>query len=148
MDAYEKQIMTLVKDKARAIRLSQKQVASHLGVSLPTVKRWWAGKGANLAVLGKLCGLLGVSLSQLFLELEGKTPAYTYTLPQEKTLVAHPKALALFDLLVSGETAVSIQKRYSLSERELSSMLLKLDKVGLLELHPSNKVKLVRRGEP
>ena len=83
MRDYEKQIMTLIKDKSRGIGLSQAKIAAELSVSLPTIKRWWAGKGVSLSILHKLCALLGVSLSQLLLEVEGGGSVYTYTIKQE-----------------------------------------------------------------
>jgi transcriptional regulator with XRE-family HTH domain len=148
MSTTEKQAMAFVRDKAKGIHLTQRSVALKLGVSLPTVKRWWAGKGVSVDILNRLCSLLGVSLSQLFLEIEGSASKYVYSLTQEKMLVDNPRVLALFDLLVSGETTHSIQRKYSLSPKEMFPMLLKLDRVGLIELHEHNKIKLKRHGEP
>lgn len=148
MRVYEKQLMTLIKQKARTIQLSQVQIASQLGVSLPTVKRWWAGQGVSVTVLNMLCGLLGTSMSQLFLEFESGVAAYSYSLEQERMLASNPRVLALFDLLVSGEPIASIRRTYKLNDAELWALLLKLDRVGLIELHAGNKVKLKRKGEP
>ncbi len=63
-------------------------------------------------------------------------------------LASCPQALAVFDLLVSGKQIGFIQRKYSLTESKLFSMLLKLDKVGLIELHEKSRVKLLRPGEP
>ena len=148
MRDYEKQIMNLIKDKSRGIGLSQAKIAAELSVSLPTIKRWWAGKGVSLSILHKLCALLGVSLSQLLLEVEGGGSVYTYTIKQEKELVANPKALALFDLLVSGESISSIQHKFRLNDLTVSSLLLFLDRIALIDLYPKNKFKLKQQGEP
>lgn len=148
MRVYEKQLMTLIKQKARTIQLSQVQIASQLGVSLPTVKRWWAGQGVSVTVLNMLSGLLGTSMSQLFLEFESGVAEYSYSLEQEQMLANNPRVLALFDLLVSGESIASIRRTYKLNEAELWALLLKLDRFGLIELHAGNKVKLKRKGEP
>jgi len=148
MDVVEKQAMTLIRQRARALHVTQQKVAGELKVSLPTVKRWWAGRGINVTVLNKICALLGMSLSQLFAEMEGGTSTYIYTLEQERMLVSQPTLLALFDLLVSGESVSSIRRKYSLDDGHLVAMLLKLDKVGLIELGPYNRIKLKHRGEP
>jgi transcriptional regulator with XRE-family HTH domain len=148
MSTIELQIMNLIKNKAREAHLTQQRVASELRVSLATVKRWWAGKGVQLGSLNRLCGLIGVSLSQLLVEIEANASTYTYSLEQEKVLAQHPRVLALFDLLVSGKTAKFIQSKYSFSDDEMFSMLVKLDRVGLIELHEKNRVKLKQTGEP
>lgn len=117
-------------------------------MSLPTVKRWWQGRGVHLTVLNHLCGLVGLSLGQLFLELEGGASKYIYTLEQEQMLVNNPKVLAVFDLLTGGDKIEAIKERYSLKEAEFFNILMKLDRAGLVELHPKNKIKLKQRGEP
>lgn len=145
----EKEIMECVKKKARELSLTQKQIAKELNVSLPTVKRWWGGKGISIEVLGNICVLLGLTLSDIFLEVENQSNSrFSYTLEQERLLVQNPQALALFDLLISGKSLVQIKRKYNLNESLLNSLLLKLDRVGLIELHAENRIKFPRKGEP
>ncbi|MCC2678253.1 MAG: family transcriptional regulator [Pseudobdellovibrio sp.] len=145
----EKQVMDLVKKKAQAMGITQKQMAKELKVSIPTVKRWWAGKGLTLPVLQQVSHLLGLQLSELFHEAESRgSGRYTYTLEQERVLIQNPQALALFDLLVSGKSVAAIKRKYPLKDSVLTGLLLKLDKAGLIELGAENKVKLVKAGEP
>lgn len=145
----EKILMDVVKKKAHSLGLTQKQVAKELKVSIPTVKRWWSGKGVNLKILNRISVLLGVHLSELLEEVEGRGAArFTYTLEQERMLVQNPQALALFDLLVSGKALASIKRKYNLGDAELTSILLKLDRAKLIELGANNRIKLLRQGEP
>jgi transcriptional regulator with XRE-family HTH domain len=145
----EKELMDLVKKKAQSVGVTQRQVAKELKVSVPTVKRWWAGKGVTLPVLNKIAGFLGLSLSELFQELEkGSSSHFTYTAEQEKMLANNPQALALFDLLVSGKNLAFIKRKYPLKDSVLTSLLLKLDRAGLIEFGAGNKVKPVNKGEP
>lgn len=145
----EKEVMNYVKKKARELSLTQKQIAQELRVSLPTVKRWWSGRGVSLPVLGNICVLLGVNLSEVFAEIENQSSSrFTYTLEQERMLVQFPQVLALFDLLVSGKSIAQIKRKYTLSESRLTSLLLKLDQVGLIELNAENKIKFLHHGEP
>jgi transcriptional regulator with XRE-family HTH domain len=145
----EKELMSLVKSKARQMGITQGQVAKQLKVSLPTVKRWWAGKGVTLPVLNQLCPFLGLSLSELFQSLEQQgARSYTYTIEQEKMLVHNPQALALFDLIVSGKSLAYIKRKYPLKEHILTALLLKLDRAKLIEYGPEEKLKPVRTGEP
>ena len=145
----EKEFMNYVKKKARELSLTQKQIAKELRVSLPTVKRWWSGRGVSLPVLNKICVLLGVTLSEVFLEIENQSSSrFTYTLEQERMLVQFSQALALFDLLISGKSMAQIKRKYTLSESRSTSLLLKLDRVQLIELSAENKIKFLHRGEP
>lgn len=41
-----------------------------------------------------------------------------------------------------------IKRKYTFSESRLTSLLLKLDRVGLIELNAENKIKLLQKGEP
>ena len=148
MTILNKEAMQLIKLKARAIHLTQEKAAKELKVSLPTIKRWWNGEGLNLDSLHALCRLVGISLSELFLEIEGGALRYSYTIEQEKMLAANPRALALFDLLVSGHTIEYSKKQYGLSDLEIVPMLVKLDRVNLIELHPKNHIRLKQKGEP
>lgn len=148
MSTIERRSIEIIKLKAKSLGLTQAKVAEALHVSLPTVKRWWAGRGITVSVFERLCGVVGISLSSLFLESERGSISYMYTPEQEQMFIKYPKVLALFDLLVSGESVPSVQKKYSLAKEELFAMLLKLDRVGLLQLHENNKIKLTQTGEP
>jgi transcriptional regulator with XRE-family HTH domain len=144
----EKQVINLIRIKARAIHLTQKKISEELRVSLPTVKRWWMGKGISLTIISDLCALVGMSLSELFSQIEGENAKYTYSLKQENMLVGNPKALAVFDLLISGRDIKQIQRQFGMKDEVLFSLLLVLDRAGLIEVHDKNRVKFKQRGEP
>lgn len=145
----ERKIMLEVKRKMRQLNFTQEQLAKELKVSLPTAKRWLAGRGVNLIILRKISEFLGCSFSELILSAEDHTlESYTYTLEQEKVLSQEPKLLAFLDLLISGKSVAAISSRYNLSSEHVTKMILKLDKIGLLEAHPKERVKLLIHGEP
>lgn len=148
MSLIDVKAMQVIKEKARTLGFTQVRLAREMGASLPTVKRWWAGQGVDLTVIDRLCGLLGLTLTELFTEVEGGTAKYTYTLEQEKVLATHPQTLAVFDLLVSGVKPAAIVRRYSLSEADLNGHLVRLDRAGLIEFGVGGRVRLLRVGEP
>jgi len=120
-----------------------------LGVSLPTVKRWYSGKGITISNLKAICDYLGCSLSEVFAHIEGsEINSFIYTLQQENALVKEPHLLAFFDYLVRGKTVPFIRNKFALTESETTLILIKLDKLNLIELHPKNRVKLKNTGEP
>lgn len=148
MSTIEKRALELIKKKTKFLGLTQAKIAEELNVSLPTIKRWFSGRSITVSVIENLCKTAGISLSELFLEAERGSTHYTYSVEQESLFIKHPKVLALFDHLVSGDSVTSIQKKYLISKDEMFSMLLKLDRSGLIQLYENNKIKLVHSGEP
>jgi transcriptional regulator with XRE-family HTH domain len=149
MDTLERRIMAVIKQRVSALGLTQADLARDLGVSLITVKRWYAGKGLRISNLEALAHLLGLKISEILAVADSSgVKTFSYTIAQEEILAADPKLLALFDLLIGGVPLKQIKKKYEMDEKLLTSLLLKLDKMGLIELHANNKIKLVQMGEP
>lgn len=149
MEMIDKKLMLVIKQRAKSRGLTQADLAKELGVSLITIKRWYAGKNLRISNLQSLCTCLGLGLSELFSMVEEfKVESFSYTLEQERFLAAEPEHLALFDLLIGGSSINSLKKKFQLDDRSMTSMLLKLDKIKLIELHPGNKVRLLKKGEP
>ena len=128
--------------------VTQKKLASDLDVSIPTVKRWYAGKSITIETLARLTEYLGMSLAELFSNIENDENRFEYTLKQERFLAGNPISLAFYDQLVRGYTVKRILKKYPLKQTQVTSILLGLDKIKLIELHENNKVKLLNDGEP
>ena len=149
MSNFDLKLMNILKSRAKALGITQADLARELDVSLVTVKRWFAGKGLRITTLKALCDLLHLSVSEVVSSVETeKASVFRYTLRQEEVLAQDPKALALFDLLIGGSTLGQLKAKYKLEDKKLETLLLKLDRIGLIELHPKNKVKLKTRGEP
>ena len=149
IDLMEKDIIQYLKIRAKSLGITQGALAKGLGVSLPTVKRWYSGKGITIPNLKALCDYLGCSMSEVITSVEAPaTKSFTYSLQQEEALAKEPRLLAFFDHLVRGKSVSSIKAKFQLSEVKVTSLLLKLDKLGLLEVHPNNRVRLKSKGEP
>jgi len=148
VDYINNQMSELFKSRAKSLGLTQVEIARDLKVSLPTVKRWYSGKGFTIAGVHQFAEYLGLSLSELFSEIEKGKAIFEYTNKQEMVLSKKPELLAFFDHLLRGRTIKQIVSRYKIVESRLSKILLELDRMGLIELHENNKVKLLKRGEP
>ncbi len=144
-----KQALQIVKNKAKSLGLTQNELARKLGVSLPTIKRWYGGGTITLESLKKLVNEVGLSLTEVFSSLEeSASETFRYTEEQEHFFSDHPDYLAYFDNILRGFTALQIQKKFHLSERKSVQYLGKLDKLKLIEWLPKNKIRLLVRGEP
>lgn len=145
----EKEIMELLKKRAKAQGFTQERLARNLAVSLPTVKRWYGGNGLTIANLKLLCDQLGCTLSEILGSVETAAPtSFSYTLAQETAFVKEPALLAFYDYLIRGKSVATVRSKFRLTEVETTAYLLKLDRLYLIDLHPSNRPKLKHSGEP
>lgn len=144
-----KQALQIVKNKAKSQGLTQNDLAKKLGVSLPTIKRWYAGGTITLESLKLLVNQVGLSLTEVFSSIEESAlETFHYTDEQEYFFSTNPDYLAYFDNLLRGNTPSQIQKKFHLPEKKTVQYLSKLDKLKLIEWLPKNKVRLLVKGEP
>ena len=68
-----KQAMIIVKNKAKSLGLTQSDLAKKLGVSLPTIKRWYGGGTVTLESFKLLVNEVGLSLTEIFSSIEEST---------------------------------------------------------------------------
>jgi AcrR family transcriptional regulator len=124
--------------------LTYAMVARSLGLSLPTVKRLFAGGDFSLARVERICELAKITLRELLERAhERSTPANQLTLTQEREIVADPKLLFVTWLVLNRTAFEDITREYRLSEREVLRCFLKLDRLKVLELQPHNRVRLL-----
>lgn len=144
-----KQALLIVKNKAKSQGITQNDLAIKLGVSLPTIKRWYGGGTITLESLKLLVNEVGLSLTEVFSSIEESTSeSFQYTVEQESFFSAQPDYLAYFDNLLRGLSPLQIQKKFHISERKTVQYLSKLDKLELIEWLPKNKIRLLVKGEP
>ncbi len=143
------QAMTLIKNKAKSLGLTQKDLAKRLKVSLPTIKRWYSGSTITLESLHSLVTEVGLTLTEVFSSIENSVSEnFHYTKEQELFFSTHPDYLAYFDNILRGLSPTQIQKKFKLTEKKQVLYLSKLDKLKLIEWLPNNKIRLIVKGEP
>lgn len=144
-DIFFDHIKSVIKSKG----FTQEEFAQMVGVSTPTIKRWLRGEGLLFADLNKILELLDVRFSEVSLMVEGtERNQFIYTKGQEEVLANTQGLLAFFDLLLSGKTVNQIARQFKLTNKSVMYYLAKLDKIGLIEWLPKNKIKLLVSGEP
>ena len=148
-DTFSRSLMTILKRRAIARGLTQEALARQLNVSLPTVKRWLAGRAVTLETMRAIADAVGISLAEIASSMEEtQKPLFQYSLEQEKHLAENPDCLAFFDHLIRGFSPVKIQKKFGLSTSMMEKYLGKLDKLKLIQWQPKNRVRLLCLGEP
>jgi len=136
-------LIDVIKKGLRERGLTYARVAKGLGLSESSVKRVFSQENLSLDRLEKICALMDLEIADL-LELtraaEGRLTGLTED--QERTLVSDPKLLLVAVLAISHWTAENIAKQYRFSESELVGLLTQLDRFGIIDLLPGNRIRV------
>jgi transcriptional regulator with XRE-family HTH domain len=137
-------IIGAIKQQLKAQGITYQQLAKRLKVSEPTVKRDLARGDFSLSRLDEICEVLGVSIADLANAEPVRERLITqFTDPQERTLTSNPKLLMLTYLLVNHWKFEDIIASFEMTENELVSFLLSLDKLGIVRFRPPRGVQLL-----
>ena len=127
----------------RERRISYEQVSARLGLSLSSVKRLFAKGTFTIARLEAVCDLAGVDLLELARRAEAQRHRLnSLSVEQERELVGDPWLLVVAICVLNRLPFATIVARYRVSETRLITLLSRLDRMGLIELLPGNRVKL------
>lgn len=118
-------------------------VAKRLDLSEASVKRIFAKGDLSLSRLEAIAALVQMDLADLArLADEPGEPLTELTPDQEEALLANPKLLLVTYLALNQWPVRDIVHTFELTEVEVIGLLARLDRLGLLDLLPGNRVKL------
>lgn len=136
-------IVRVVKQALKTKGLTYADVAKALDLSEASVKRLFSEENFSLQRLDAICDLLGMEICDLAKMVEEQSEkAKELTQDQEKALVAKPKLLLVFYLLLNDYPLKHIVEKYTIDEHESILLAAELDRMGLIELLPGNRVRL------
>lgn len=140
-------ILQTIREVLRARGLRYRDLAERMGVAEVTVKRWMRASDLSLGRLGRIASALGTDVFSL-LELagEGRQESFELTEHQEWELAANPRLLTAWEALRRGYAPDAIVEAMGLDDAAWLEVALTLDGLGLVELHPGNRVRLLHRG--
>lgn len=132
-----------LKDVLRARGITYAKVAKGLGLSEASVKRIFAAHSFTLERLDQVCGFLGIEISDLakMVAQEGDRPE-RLSWNQEKGLVSDPKLLLVAVHALNHWSFDNIVETYTLPKPECIRLLARLDKLGIIDLLPNNKIRV------
>ncbi len=149
-------LLKTLKNIFKSRGLLYQHVADAIGVSETTVKRYLTGHGLTVDILERLCRVAELRISDLVAvvrETEAELPPLSHA--DEERLAAEPFLTCLFYLMAKGHTPQSLQADFKLNDAEMNRYLTKLDRWGLIQLYPFNRVRMkvsplnqVERGGP
>jgi transcriptional regulator with XRE-family HTH domain len=138
--ANTRTLLRNLKSRLRADGITYRELARRLRLSEPTIKRDLSRGAFSLARLDDICEAIGATLEEL---IEPPTSAALTELSaeQERALVSRPKLLLVSYLVANDWKFNEIVSTFQLGESELIDILLKLERLGIAELKPPNRIR-------
>ena len=137
-------LVDVLKRELRARGVTYAQVARNLKLSEASVKRMFSKRDFTLKRLDRICELTRAEFSDLARILhEEENLVSQLTWEQEREIVSdHKLFLAAVCALnrVSWEQIIAV---YDISRAECIQLLVRLDRLGFIQLQPNNRIKLL-----
>jgi len=143
-----KKIKKTLKEMLKAKGITYLDIASTLGVSEITIKRFFSNSESNYsAKLFEICEALEIPFFEL-VELAKGNDRKHFALNdvQDKFFVKNLGHFAIFRELYRKNPISDIKKRWKLNKNQMFTILLKLEKLELIEVHENDKVKIIPQG--
>lgn len=123
--------------------LTYQALALRLGLSEAAVKRMFSKGDFSLTRLEQVCDVLGVTMDDVVATSARHTDLPRQLTPkQEQTLASDLRLLLVALLAFNHWRYEDMLMRYRLEASECLRLLVKLDRMGLIELQPGNRIKL------
>jgi transcriptional regulator with XRE-family HTH domain len=133
-------LVRAIKTRLKAQGLPYRELAVLIGISEPTVKRDLARGNFSLQRLDKICDALGISVAELIQPGEG-APLTELSEQQEQALATNPQLLVITYLIVNDWRFDEIVAIFQLTESQLVNILLKLDKLRIVDFRPPKRIR-------
>ena len=127
----------------RARGMTYADVARALKISEATVKRIFALKNCTLERLDAICRLVQVDVAELARGMPRESRLINrLTLEQEEELMSEPALLLVAICALHQMSVEEMLQYYRLDEPQCVRLLLCLERIGILELHENNRIRL------
>jgi len=136
-----KTIIRNLKVRMRTEHVTYKQLAKLVGLSEPTIKRDLSRGAFSVRRLDQFCDALSVTLAELLQEPTRSQLLTELSAEQEQALVSNPKLLLTTYLIVNDWKFSEIIATFRITDNELVSILLKLEKLGISEFRPPQRMR-------
>ena len=140
--ALLKELVDSLKRTLKSRGITYAALARQLDISEATVKRMFSTGAINLKRLDEVCQALDIGLAELATEARsGRDPLAELSEQQEQALVDDPALMLAMYLVLNRWQQEEVLARYALSEAQWTLLLAKLDRLGVIELLPSNRTR-------
>ncbi|MEL7296390.1 MAG: helix-turn-helix transcriptional regulator [Pseudomonadota bacterium] len=133
-----------LKKAMKSAGVTYAKLAEHLDLSEASVKRLFHTRGFSLKRLEQSVNLLGLEVSDLVERMNASVARVSELTPaQEQELLANPKLLLMIYLMINQWTFTEVVETFVIEEAEGFRLLRQLERLGMIEVLPLNKVKLL-----
>ncbi len=138
--AVSVELIDALKRLLRGQGLTYRELAARVKMSEAAVKRMFSLRAMSLQRLEQICDVLDVGLSELAAEsARGRESMAELSEAQEKALVSEPALLLALFLSLNRWRQQDVLAQFSFTEPQWTSLLIKLDRLGIIELMPGNR---------
>jgi len=144
MDQTAKLLDTL-KAYLKSRDITYRNLAQRLRLSESSIKRVFSEKTLSLKRLERILQSLDLDfydLAHMSRRQDGDS-AEALSLEQEESLLQNPRMLIFLHLLIQKWKVEQITKRFDFESHEITNILLELDRLRLIDLHPHNQFKVL-----
>lgn len=135
-------LITSLKKRLRSKGITYSDIGNKLNLSEVSIKRMFSNNSFSLERLNIVCEMLEMDLVDLVRIFDDEQEKITrLSITQEEELVSDTKFLLVAICAQNTWTFQEIVDYYQLSEPECISYLIRLDRLGLIQLLPNNKIK-------
>ena len=136
-------LVVALKAELRASGITYAQLAKELKLAESSVKRIFAKGDMPLSRIDEVLAVLKMDFAELAARVVHAQPLVKeLTLEQEKAVVASPRLLLVAISVLSHWTFEQIVSTYALTDAECVACLVKLDRLGIIDLRPMNRYRL------
>lgn len=132
-------VVEALKQLLKANGVSYSDLGKALGLSEATIKRLFSQKNFALDRLEKICEVIHINLSDLFMMIKSPKAISQLTLKQEQALVSDPVLLLVATCVINRWKYSDILFNFDISEQECLKNLIYLDKIKIIELQLKNR---------
>ena len=138
------EVCEILKSTLKQQGITYKTLALQLDMSEANVKRMFSLKQFSLARLEEICGVAGISLSDLFLLVENqKKKLIQLTAEQEQELIDDTKLFLVAACVRDGWRFDEMIHHYQIDQFECVQLMAKLDRLKIIQLLPNNQYKML-----
>jgi len=137
------QLIDTLKRTLKAHRKTYRDVANTLEVSEASVKRLFSEKNLSLQRLDQICQMMDLEISDLVRTMNERSQALSrLTEVQEREIAADLTMVLVTVCVLNRWTMDDIIGHFSITEHQCIRCLARLDRLGIIDLLPGNRIKL------
>ena len=139
-----KQVTQRLKQLLKEQGMTYKSLSEQLQLSEASIKRCFSQQSFTLERLEQVCEALGLTLSDVFIQVAQTQPRVSQlSQAQERELLENPRLLLAAVCVRDGWQFNEIIDYYAISEPEAVRLMVKLDRLKLIEFLPGNRYRLL-----